>query len=228
METKIDLADFLQRFSTKVLWHFTGYNKSEDDAFKILLAILQSKKLKISERQPLITMPSQKQRIGYKCSCMCDIPFRDLRIHIIRYGPFGIALYKSSAITSGYFNPVLYMQNNHPLFDRAENLIEELEKISSPHQELDKTLTEFLTLLGTYVKSSNLLSKIHLDPKIDDEQSNNFYYEREWRSAYDWNFQETDVAAIMLPQKYLGDFRSAISGKFPNATIISTEMIESL
>jgi len=228
METKIDLADFLQRFSTKVLWHFTGYNKSEDDAFKILLAILKSKELKISERQPLIKMPSQEQRTGYKCSCMCDIPFKDLRIHIIRYGFFGIALSKSSAVKLGYFNPVLYMQYNHPLFGRAENLIEELEKISSPYHKLDKALTEFLTLLGTYVKSSDLLSKIHLDPKIDDEQNNNFYYEREWRSAYDWNFQETDVTAIMLPQKHLGNFRSALSGKFPNATIISTEMIEYL
>ncbi len=228
METKIDLADFLQRLSSKVLWHFTGYNKSEDEAFKILFAILKNKKLKISERQPAIRMPSQQERIGHKCSCMCDIPFKDLRIHIIRYGPIGIAFHKSNAITAGLFNPVLYLQNNHPLFNHAENMIGKLEQIASDHQQIAPLLQDFLTLLGTYIKPSDLLSNIQLDPKIDDEQKNNFYYEREWRSAYDWNFQENDIAAIMLPIKYFDKFRSEINDKFLRATIISTEMIESL
>jgi len=127
MQPQIDLADFLQRFSTKVLWHFTGYNKPENKAFAILLSILTTQTLKVSEEPSIIKMPSQKDRWGYGCSCMCDIPFRDLKIHIVRYGNFGIAFHKRHGIILGHFNPVLYVHKDHPLFKHAESLIDEVE-----------------------------------------------------------------------------------------------------
>lgn len=224
----IDLANILQRFCTKTLWHFTGYNKSELNSYKILLSIINGQTLKISERQPIIKMSSKKDRWGYKCSCMCDIPFKDLRIHTIRYGTCGISFHKVAAIQKGHFNPVLYIHNKHFLFEHAEKVIESLENLSSPHEELDNAIGEFLTLLGTYTKSGNLLKRLSLESITDDDQENNFYYEREWRSAYEWKFTEKDVTAIMLPEKYIEDFRKSINSKFSNVSLIATEMISLL
>jgi len=228
MDTKIDLADYLQRFSTKVLWHFTGYNKPEDTAYKILTSIVAEKTLKKSDRISIIKMHSRNDRWGYGCSCMCDIPFKDLRIHTSRYGNMGIAFYKSEAIHKGHFNPVLYIHKDHFLFKQAEKLLDELGKLSSPHIELNKAVEQFLRILGTYSKSADLLSEIQFDPERDEDQNNNFYYEREWRSAYDWKFNENAVAAIMLPVKYMKKFRNKIGDKFSNISIISTEMLEIL
>ena len=173
-------------------------------------------------------MPSQNQRVAHGCSCMCDIPFKDLRIHIIRYGRFGISFLKSNAIKHGYFNPVLYLHKDHHLFKHAEKLINRIEILSQPHDELRQAFQEFVTLLGTYVKSGDLLSDIHFDARKDEAQSNNFYYEREWRSAYDWVFREEDVAAIMMPQAYIQEFKKQISDTFLSTSIMSTEMIEVL
>jgi len=223
----IDFADYLQRFTSKVLWHFTGYSKKDDDAFKILLSIVQNKLLKISGRVPIVKMPSKGDRWGYQCSCMCDIPFKDLRIHTCRYGGFGIAFHKTSAIRSGHFNPVLYMHKSHTYFQIAEDLIKKLETFCAADNKLDQTLENFLKLLGTYIKPGDLLSNIHFDIVKDQEQDNNFYYEREWRSAYDWNFRLEDVAAIMLPGQYIQRFRTQAKA-FDAISIISTEMLEAL
>jgi len=228
MSEKIDLADYLQRFSTKTLWHFTGYQKSKEEAYKRLVSIVKNKSLKVSEKYTPIKMPSGENRLGYGCSCMCDIPFKDLRIHTERYGYFGIAFTKESAILKGFFNPVLYMHKDHPLLRHVEPLLNELGKLASPHERLGEALQEFLFILGTCVKRGDLLSPVHLDANKDEDQENNFYYEREWRSAYEWNFSETDVVAVMLPQKYISEFKKALGNEFSNVSIISAEMVETL
>ncbi len=222
------LADYLQRFSTKVLWHFTGYNKTEEEAYERLVSITKNKQLKVSEKPAIIKMSSGEERWGYEHSCMCDIPFKDLKIHIARYGCFGVAFKKESAVLKGFFNPVLYMHKDHHLFKHAETLLKQLDKLSSPHERLEETLQEFLILLGTYVIKGDLLSDIHLDPSMDEEQKNNFYYEREWRSAYKWDFNETDVVAVMLTQEKISDFKNKLGDEFPNMSIISAEMVEKL
>lgn len=223
---KINWADIYQRFSTKTLWHFTGSNnKSNDKSYEILLSIIRSQTLKTSEGNHKIKMPSGNKRLGCRCSCMCDIPFKDLRVHMIRYGHFGIAFHKTSAILKGYFNPVLYMHNKHPWFLRAEKLLDKLDKIEFPEEESKTDFNEFLFILGTYIKPGDLLANLSLEPIIDEEQNNNFYYEREWRTAYDFKFTEKDVAAIMMPEKYIKDFRDTINSKFTSISIIATEMI---
>ncbi len=228
MNKNVYLEDYLQRFSTKALWHFTGYNKNEEDAYQKLVSILKDKLLKVSIEPVPIIMPSRNERWGYPCSCMCDIPFKDLKIHTARYGCFGIAFKKENAILKGFFNPVLYMHKDHHLLKHVEKLLDELEKLISPHERLTEALDEFLRILGTYVKPGDLLSTVHLDTVIDEEQRNNFYYEREWRSAYEWKFSETDVIAVMLPQKYISEFKAIKISEFTNISIISAEIVETL
>jgi len=192
MHKSINSADYLQRFSPKVLWHFTGYDKNDDESFKILKTIIKERKLKIGEEQTVILMSNGKKRMGLKCSCMCDIPFKDLRIHTSRYGKYGIAFDKISAIKNGYFNPVLYIDKNHPFFKITEKSLSSLDSMTKLYP-IGKILNDHLWMLGTYVKRSDLTKAIDIgNPKTDQSQDNNFYYEREWRTYKDWSFNNED------------------------------------
>ncbi|MDD5477849.1 MAG: abortive infection system antitoxin AbiGi family protein, partial [Candidatus Omnitrophica bacterium] len=212
-ENSTDAVDYLQRFSTKTLWHFTGYNKSPQDSFARLVSIASAGLLKISDKSFTIKMPtSGVKRIGFPSSSVCDIPFKDLRLHILRYGGFGIAFNRKRAIRDGHFNPVLYINKDHVFLKHADQVLPELERLASGDQALQKLLQEYLTMIGTYVVRSDLTSPIHIDPRVDEEQNNNFYYEREWRSAYNWNFKKDDVITVMMPQNYIGLFNQTIKG----------------
>ncbi|HAB52258.1 MAG TPA: hypothetical protein DCE80_08835 [Ignavibacteriales bacterium] len=234
MDNYPDLADFLQRFTTKVLWHFTGYNKTALEAFGILKSIVSAQTLKISSDYQKIKMPSGAERLGYPASCVCDIPFKDLRIHTARYGNYGIAFKKDNAITRGHFNPVLYIQHDHHLFKHAEQLLDRFDNANTNTIENNKELREYLMIMGTYVKRSDLTRKISIaDTDLDRQQKNNFYYEREWRSAYEWKFHVDDVAAILLPENHLGEMKEFIKNNsetqnYAKIPLISYEMVEYL
>jgi hypothetical protein len=225
---KIDLADVLQRFSSKVLWHFTGYNKSWDDAFRIQNEILQSNLLQVGKQSETIVMNSGQKRYGYSVACMCDIPFRDLRIHMVRYGLFGIAFFKHAAINTGNFNPVFYVHYENPLFKRAEDLFKVIDPAIKEDSAFNKSLNEYLRMIGSYVKRGDLNRIVEVNSEIDSSQSSNFYYEREWRTVFPWKFDDASVAAIMMPQRFLADFQKRWGHRFVNSSIISSEMIETL
>lgn len=230
MEPEFDYTDYLQRFSSKVLWHFTGYGKTELAALDILKKIISEQTLNITEHPDDIIMPSGEKRWTYGYSCMCDIPFKDLRIHILRYGHYGIAFNKIDAITAGRFNPVLYVHKEQHLFKLADKLLQDLDKLSAPNKELEQTLLKFLGILGVYIKRSDLTAPIDiLDKEIDKQQNNNFYYEREWRSAFVWKFKKSDIEAIMVPRKSFLDLKSFLEAKgFENIPVILSEMVERL
>lgn len=251
IDQKIGAEDYLQRFSTKVLWHFTGYSKSDDEAFKILVSIVQQRQLNTSKNNIPVRLSSNKAGRGDKISCMCDIPFKDLRIHTSRYGKFGIAFKKENAIKNGLFNPVWYFHYNHPLFEYSTNLIESIDNIikewneskSLPRnleQELKKlseSLSQHFFLNFTYLKVSDLTRNVELsNVKLDESQRNNFYYEREWRSYKPWDFEWNDVIAIMVKDtsyieklnKVLGDSGNTNLKISPNIPILTYDLIGDL
>lgn len=234
MSNKEGWEDYLQRFSTKVLWHFTGYRwyvdgdgEKEKNAFDVLKAITREGQLNISEEAFTIIMPSGTEREGYRGSCLCDIPFKDLRIHTSRYGEFGIAFAKNEAIAQGCFNPVWYVHHKHPLFDMAESLLEIFDPTNDQESNPNKALDGYLRLIGTFAKRGNLTSNVKLgDKRLDDNQLNNFYYEREWRSTIPWNFKKGDVLAVMVSNEsyaqlfkkhleYIGADKKAIFENIP-------------
>jgi hypothetical protein len=228
MEKKLDLADLLQRFSTKVLWHFTGYAKDDIVAYNKLKSIVESQTLRLTEHPEPVIMAGGERRWVYSYSCMCDIPFKDLRIHTIRYGKCGIAFNRNKAIQFGQFNPVLYIHKDNPLFKKVSEILPEIDKLIEPHDILQRKVTGFLALLGTFVKRSDLTANIAIgDIEVDKEQNNNFYYEREWRSAVEWKFTKVDVEAIMIPGNQFNDIKSLLEKNgFEDTPIISYEMIE--
>jgi len=230
MNDSIDLADYLQRFSTKVLWHFTGYNKNDEKSFSILKDILKEKKLSIGIMPSTVVMSDGKRRQGHPCSCMCDIPFKDLRIHTSRYGKYGIAFDKNNAIIKGQFNPVLYMHKDHIFLKYTETELLPYIDFLTINNEAGRKLSEYLLLLGTYMKRSDLTARIDIgNPIADDLQDNNFYYEREWRSAYEWKFENCDVEAIMVQRKNIKDIKGFLEKhELSDVPIVTYEMLKKM
>lgn len=227
MEETFDWADYLQRFSTNVLWHFTGYNKGEEESLAIIKKIIEEKKLRIGKSPVEILMKSGERRWGHCCSCMGDIPFKDLRIHTSRYGKYGVAFDKIKAIKDGKFNPVLYMHKDHIFFEYTENeLLPHIDQLTSI-KVAGKKLYEYLVLFGTYIKRSDLTAPISIGNRIvDDLQNNNFYYEREWRSAYDWDFEKNDIEAIMVQRKNVKEIKDFLEkNEMSDVSIVTYEML---
>jgi hypothetical protein len=224
MDQKTNLADLFQRFSSKVLWHFTGYNKLPDEAFKILNTILETNLLKVSKEVAPVIMNDGERRIGYPNACACDIPFRDLRIHVLRYGQFGIAFHKYAAINEGHFNPVFYVHRGNELYRRSHELLKNLDADATP----DSALYNYMMMIGSYAKIGDLNRIAEVNSDSDFSQDSNFYYEREWRTVFPWKFPDLSIAAIMMPQSYLNQFRNKWEKRFDAVSLISSEMIETL
>jgi hypothetical protein len=227
-------SDFLseanQRFSSRVLWHFTGYNKEPDSAYEVLTKILSDHLLDIGKKDEESIMHDGEKRLGHSVSCLCDIPFKDLGIHMARYGCFGVAFHKQQAIQCGHFNPILYIDRHSHSFEWAKNLLNEIEGYfqKETNHEFALKYQEFLYVLGSYIKPSDLHSAPATDLQKDKNQTNNFYYEREWRSMYKWNFSDDAIAAIMMPSDYIPRFREQFIGLFNKSSIISSEMVDIL
>ena len=227
MEETFYWSDFLQKFSTNVLWHFTGYNKGEDESLATLKKIIEEKRLRIGKYRAEVLMGSGEKRWGHPCSCMCDIPFKDLRIHTSRYGNYGVAFDKIKAIKDGKFNPVLYIHKDHIFFEYTEKELLPYIDMLTRVKDAGEKLYEYLLLLGTYIKRSDLTIPLSIGKKIvDDLQNNNFSYEREWRSAYDWNFEKDDIETIMVQRKnikYVRDFLE--KNEMSDVPVVTYEML---
>lgn len=209
-ERKID-TQLKQRFSSEILWHFVSRNKSESESYSILLSILKTG-LKAAQQTESSVLNMRTRKFpaatkGCTAACLADIPLKDLHIHAERYGKFAIGFFKSKAIANG-FNPVLYVNPVSPVFIRFQKLRDELRKRlkKSGKDEWLQKLDDLLDTLGALSKSGDLLRAPKTNPRLDQTQKNNFYYEREWRSTGDWDFGPEDVAMIILPETKLDQF----------------------
>ena len=210
-------AQTKQRFASEILWHFVG-RKTKDNpesSYTTLISILKDG-LKISKepsefRYKDPNTNNQVTRWGYPTSCLSDIPFKDLIIHAERYGTLAIGFHKERAIDNG-FNPVLYVNTYSSMFARFMSDIKELEDhlLQSDKEKYDK-FQEMLLMLGAVAKSGDLKANPIDNRQLDEFQLNNFYYEREWRSLYDWPFEPNDVALIIVhDDEMVEEFREDI------------------
>jgi len=107
-----------------------------------------------------------------------------------------------------------------------------LFKVIDPAMKEDspfnKSLHEYLLMIGSYAKRGDLNRIVEVDSKVDSSQSSNFYYEREWRTVFPWKFNDASIAAIMMPQAYRSAFKKRWDDRFASSSIISSEMIEIL
>ncbi|MHC4659451.1 MAG: abortive infection system antitoxin AbiGi family protein [Planctomycetota bacterium] len=197
-------AQTKQRFASEILWHFVGRKTKDklDESYNTLISILRDG-LKVSEddidfkyRDPDIN--ELVTRWGYPVSCLSDIPFKDLVIQAERYGTLAIGFHKERVIDNS-FNPVLYVNTYSFLLGRFMKHVKELEEFLEK-EDKDKSgkFQEMLSILGSLGKSGDLKANPIDNRTLDEFQLNNFYYEREWRSIYDWDFNSSDVALIIV------------------------------
>lgn len=165
--------------------------------------------------------------------CFCDIPIGDLSIHIRKYSRFGMSFEKSFLIERGA-NPVLYVEKNSAIsYERNFDLgkfrklnrsirseyFDEIVKLYGDHcyseapikrnrwQEIpQKTecldIGQFLFELLCYVK--------FFDSSKPDDDEDNYYMEREWRTPYYINFGIRDIQRIILPSIFSDRFRKDV------------------
>jgi len=199
-------TQLLQRFSSEILWHFPGRGKKDEETFEILFSILKEG-LQIGNKNEkvIVTDPSikaQKTFYGYPVCCLADIPLKDLHLHAWRYGNYAIGFHKESASKKG-FNPVLYLNQSSILFFRLLNAIEKIQNSLEEGSSLSKDFEEISYIFWSHVKSGILWGNLEKNDIFDERQLNNFYYEREWRSTFNWEFTHQDVAIIIVPNTKL-------------------------
>jgi len=150
--------------------------------------------------------------------CFCDIPVEDLGIHISKYSHFGLSFKKSFLIERGA-SPLFYVEKNSAIenttrseyFDKMVdcylnycNYIINLKdpgKIEPKSEECFK-ISQFMLDLLRYIK--------FFDASKPDNDKDNFYMEREWRSPYYIHFEIAAICRIILPSSYSERFRNDV------------------
>ena len=177
-----------------------------------------------------------------KCVCFADIPETELKIHISKYKNFGIAFCKSFLIEKGA-NPVFYIENNSTIYSKNFSFTEEYKstnRVDYYQEYCSKTIWYFyqrylyccknsdVELQDTYEILNfliNLFSHFKVwNDNLDDDDPDNYYFEREWRATNNIKFQLSDVVVVILPQNYEKQFKL----DFPEYTgeLLTAENIE--
>lgn len=166
-----------------------------------------------------------------KVCCVADIPKEGLRYHSKRYGKFGIGFKRSSLIKGG-FNPVFYtlydqsiishfISAQDALVDSGEvlSLIEDIEsQIDSAREEAPDYCEIDIDTGDAVAAAEGLESAVEeasceLEKSLayiktfDQEGFDTIYAEREWRSVVPFKFRWGDVDALIMPKKYLNEFK---------------------
>ena len=157
--------------------------------------------------------------------CVADIPLKYLNHHSERYGKFGVGFSRDSLKQK--FNPVFYTLNSEII---SGYLIKAFKNIDTNIKNLEafiKIKDKYIQEIGENDNSSDLeefdkfLSKFnyHMKNSSDSileyfsyfasffktiEDYNEIYYEREWRSLYNYEFSDNDIECIIIPSE--GDF----------------------
>ncbi|MBK8202612.1 MAG: hypothetical protein IPK68_09960 [Bdellovibrionales bacterium] len=187
------------QYTSPTWWHFTGYRKSDEDAFDLLGKILNSANIRAGTSQislsqrgavsgPNIT--SLPQNIIYEGprACVADIPLECLRTHGRRYGCVGFGLNKDKLRASPVveINAVLYADLH-------------LQNKVVTHLSSGATSPEF-SLLKPFVKVCD-----------DNEDFIEIYSEREWRSAVNIPVNGDTLDCLIVPSKLVAGARRLLA-----------------
>lgn len=163
--------------------------------------------------------------------CFCDIPINDLSIHMQKYGNFGISFNKDFIVKKGG-RPVFYIPK------RAVSRISDFQDVAQyftpkirDYQNLFECLRTTspvdlpLNIQTLMSENPNIIEGLKLffdysifcyiqcfDHTLNDEDANNYYFEREWRVVGDVDFTLDDVKRVFIPESYEVKIRQ----EFPN------------
>jgi hypothetical protein len=259
------MSNETQSYVSAELTHFVGRAKNLSDGkpdnaerYKLLLKILGDRCdartprqgwLQASYREefgPGFVMRSDGQKqlstndaITCTMLCFCDIPLRQLQIHMQKYGSFGIALRKQFLIGKGA-TPVYYIPrnaSNRTIGIGPRNVADRFDDLRAQIHRVRNDLERYVTHLDGYTPSPSTsppstpeghqlrarFSRLEADFEemvfgrmkffeagLPEEHEENFYMEREWRLYEGLAFGLGDVARIFLPRNWCQQFHEDI------------------
>lgn len=147
---KKKFLDLSQNISSNTLFHFTK-------SFERLAAILRDG-FKLSHVPEILPKKTPEGELLYYIApmvCFCDIPLGGVKVHLRRYGNYGLGIHKSFCMHTN-MNPVFYIYDS-----KAFNSI------------LPEPLRNFSSIIP-YVKK-------YYGKNVKKNENFRFYNEREWR-----------------------------------------------
>jgi hypothetical protein len=200
-----------QRYISDELTHFVGSKLPPDDRYGLLLKILNEgwllaggpegrrsevgSAVKIDRDRPL----SSNKMINPDMVCFCDIPVGDFAIHMEKYSRFGVAFSKKYLLEKKGAAPVHYV----PLGQRSAGHTGQLafDKLGKAVEGLPRTDQASLLLMTSI--QVNVLSFLQFfDASKAEDDPENYYMEREWRTLTSIQFRIEEVERIILPREY--------------------------
>jgi hypothetical protein len=206
-----------QRYISDELTHFVGRRLPDEDRYGLLLKIFREGWLlaggpegRRSEDGTRVRVfrgraLSSNEMIDPDVVCFCDIPASDLAIHTKKYGRFGVAFSKQYLLGKKGAAPVHYIpiglrtagHTGQWTFDEFGERVEKLRGTG-----LDTLLSAIETQLWSFLK--------FFDSSKAEDDPDNYYMEREWRTLTSIQFSIEDVGRIILPREYGRRFRDDV------------------
>lgn len=180
-----------------------------------------------------------KEKETDKFCSVTDIPLKDLPSHAPYYGKVAIG-FKAKSIHK-HFVPVLYI---------PEQNLPAIKKLV-PNRQLQKMAYEFFSYQGGFQEQQGnklLAQAAHNKEEVEEvdddavggfysnfvkitdfdiDPENTYYREREWRGIGDFEFDHSDIEAVVAPQEVLPIIREKLDELgIKDINIISWEFIE--
>lgn len=220
----------MQNYVSSELTHFVGRAlKTDDERYNLLINIIKSGilrgKIDNGRGSTMVQIDPNLEFSGNESYnpnivCFCDIPANDFHIHMSKYSKFGVAFSKDFLTKQGA-RPVCYVPKSSTYVN--QNISEIFNKNVKALQI--KSITESLIASanvgtkndGIVINTDNLSLQQFLDLQLlsfikffdiskDDDDIDNFYMEREWRSLERIEFLVQDIQRIILPSSYIRRF----------------------
>lgn len=155
-------------------------------------------------------------------TCYCDIPFKHLGIHLLKYGKFGLSLDKNLLIKYGA-RPVIYVPLRTDDWQSASGGRTWLRDVEAAYRGFrthirDKigsattrralgampTSPEEASIALDSVLTKDLIAFLKpYDSLLPDSHPNYYYSEREWRKFGNQKFEPKDVRRIVVADTYV-------------------------
>lgn len=235
-----------QRYISKELTHFVGKEiPTIDEQYDLLIKIIREGRISHPPHDIKDDIPpdlkydpcysyrfdhrfdaSSNKMINPDMVCFCDIPIEDLGIHIQKYSPFGLSFLKPFLIERGV-NPVFYIARSSGIhgITRGVYFNEGIKLYLETCSKYDQATAsgKKCSSVNSFVNDMLCFLKF-FDPERADEDNDNFYMEREWRSLFNIHFEINEIERIILPKSFAERFRKDVPDYFGQITFIDDHM----
>lgn len=142
----------MAKLSSNTLFHFTTWDN--------LLGILENEFIPRFCIERLILSGAKIDEFAIPMISFCDIPLSQIKLHVQRYGSYGIGLKKEWGLTKG-INPVLYIEPNSALSSKLYKLI--ISILVKTNKELANDVQARKVINGKMEKILNDLSIVNTE-----------------------------------------------------------------